>query len=373
MSETCKLGFGFMRLPLNEENNSKDIDYESVNGLVDTFINEGGYYFDTGYQYHGGNSETAIRECVIKRYPRESVMIADKMPIYAMKSTDDPDEIFNTQLERCGVTYFDYYLVHNTADVFYNGVCKQLKVFDYLRQQQREGKIRKLGVSHHDTPEVLESVIRENPEIEFVQLQLNYVDWTSTAVRAMECYEVARKYDLEVIVMEPLKGGTLAHVPDNVSNLFYDYNNMSPVYWALSFLLNLDGVEVILSGMGDESQLCENLEICNNFRKFDECELSVIDEARNLINDSVEVACTYCDYCAKYCPMNIPISKYFSLYNDAKQAVIDQMLQSLYYDNYAKEFEKASSCIECSACENVCPQHLNIIDELKNVVEKLET
>lgn len=367
-----KLGFGFMRLPLKEENQPSNIDYKKVNKLVDTYINGGGNYFDTGYNYHEQNSETAIRKCVIERYPREQVRIADKMPIYSMTLNDNPEEIFQSQLDKCGVTYFDYYLVHNTAEIFYQGVCKKLNIFSFLKRMKEEGKIRKIGISHHDTPETLETVLNENPEIEFVQLQLNYLDWTNTAVRAKECFEIVRKHDLDVIVMEPLKGGTLAQVPQSTEKLFMEYNNKSPIQWAFSYLLNMEGIDVILSGMNTETQIRENIQTFNEFKPLTQDELDIISKARELLNDAIEIPCTYCDYCAKQCPKNIPISKYFSIYNDAKQAVIKQMLQSLYYNNYAMQYAKASECIECGACEKVCPQHINITEELKNVVNELE-
>lgn len=366
-----KLGFGFMRLPLKEENNSSMIDYETINKLVDIYIEMGGNYFDTGYNYHGGNSETAVRKCVVERYPREKIRIADKMPIYSMTEHDNPEEIFQTQLNKCGVNYFDYYLVHNTAKIFYQDVCKRLNIFSFLKKMKEEGKIGKIGISHHDTPEVLETVLEENPEIEFVQLQLNYLDWTNTAVRSKECYEVVRKHNLDVMVMEPLKGGTLAQLPPNIENHFKKYDK-SPISWAFSYLLNKEGIDIILSGMNKETQIRENIQIFNDFKPLTQDEQDIIKKARDLLNETIEIPCTYCDYCAKECPKNIPISKYFSLYNNTKQTVVKQGLPILYYKNYAKQYEKASECIECGACEKVCPQHINIIEELKKVVHELE-
>ncbi|MBE6486837.1 MAG: 4Fe-4S dicluster domain-containing protein [Methanosphaera stadtmanae] len=366
-----KLGFGFMRLPIINGDVSQ-IDYNKVNTLVDYYIENGGRYFDTGFNYHNGKSEEAIKKCVIDRYSRDEVLIADKMPIYGMTINDNPENIFQTQLERCGLDYFDYYLVHNTSDLFYNGVCKQLNVFDYLREFKKEGLINKLGISHHGTPEALNQVLTENQDIEFVQLQINYVDWKNDAVQAKKCYEIVKDNGLDVFVMEPLKGGNLVNVPEKVEKLFQSYNQKSPVNWALSYVLNLSSVALVLSGMSDLKELQENMSIVKDFKTMNNDELEIIKQARDIINDSIEIPCTYCDYCFKYCPKQIPISKYFSIFNDEKQSKVDQMLNYLYYDNYAEKFTKASSCVKCGACEKVCPQQINITEELEKVVNLFE-
>ena len=364
-----KLGFGFMRLPLVD---NSQIDYNKVNELVDCYIENGGRYFDTGYNYHNGKSEEAIRKCVIERYPRSDVLIADKMPIYGMKNSDNPDDIFKTQLNRCGVDYFDYYLVHNTSDQFYNGVCKYLNVFDYLNKTKSEGLINHLGISHHGTSEALTQVLDENPEIEFVQLQINYLDWNNNAVQAKECYDIVKEHKLDVFVMEPLKGGNLVNIPEKAEKLFMDYNQKTPIDWALSYVLNLNCVSLVLSGMNDITQIEENINVAKKFKSLSNEELDVINQVREIINDSIEIPCTYCDYCYEYCPKYIPISKYFSLFNDEKQSNVDQMLNFLYYNNYAQKYTYASECIKCGACENVCPQHIPITDELEKVIGLFE-
>lgn len=366
-----KLGFGFMRLPLIDDNPSK-INYNKVNELVDYFIEHGGNYFDTGFHYHNGKSEEAIKKCVIERYPRRKVRIADKMPIYGMRRRDNPQEIFNTQMEKCGVDYFDYYLVHNTSDIFYNGICKKLNVFDFLNSAKSDGLINNLGISHHDTSDVLKQVLEENPEIEFVQLQINYVDWLNNAVQAKECYELVKDYGLDVFVMEPLKGGNLINVPETVNNLFRKYNQKSPADWALSYVLNLNSVSMVLSGMNEITQIKENIEVVKSFKGLDDDELKIISQARDMINDLIEIPCTFCDYCAEYCKKKIPISRYFSLYNDEKQSNVDQMLNFLYYNNYAEKYAKASDCVVCGACEKVCPQHIEISSELEKIAELFE-
>lgn len=369
--DDLRLGFGFMRLPtLNDD--PSDIDYQKVNGLVDYFIDNGGSYFDTGFHYHNGKSEEAIRKCVVERHSRDKIQITDKMPIYGMRRRDKPWEIFNTQLERCGVDYFDYYLIHNTANIFYNGICKKLDVFGFANDAKKEGMIDNLGISHHDTAEVLKQVLDENPEIEFVQLQINYVDWLNNAVRAKECYELVEDYGMDVFVMEPLKGGNLINVPREAEELFNDYNQKSPVNWALDYVLNLKSVKLVLSGMSELDHVSENIDIVKNFNGWGDDELDIIARARDIINDSTAIPCTFCDYCAEHCRKGIPISKYFALYNDEMSSNVDQMLNFLYYDNYAEKHSKASECVACGACEKVCPQHIEIGSELEKVAGLFE-
>ncbi len=363
-----RLGFGFMRLPTDDEG----INYEELNPMVDYYIEHGGKYFDTGYQYHNGKSEEAIRKAVIERYPRDEVLIADKMPIYIMSNDDNPLEIFNTQLERCGVDYFDYYLVHNTSEAFYTGVCKELEVFDTLKELKKEGKIRKIGISHHDTPEILEKVITEHPEIEFIQIQVNYLDWENPAIQSKKCYEIAKKYGLPVIVMEPVKGGNLVNLPEDAEKKFKEYSDDSNASWALQFVLNMEESEIILSGMSNLQQVKDNVNTVTKFKNLDEEQEIRIKQVTEILLDSLEIPCTYCDYCGNHCPKNIPISKYFSLYNNKKQTVGNPMLHAIYYNNIAQKFEKASACIECGECEKVCPQKIEIVDNLKKVVELLE-
>lgn len=368
LNKTERLGFGFMRLPTEDD----EINYEELNQMVDYYISHGGKYFDTGYHYHNGKSEEAIRRAVIERYPREKVLIADKMPIYIMTSEDNPQEIFNTQLKRCGVDFFDYYLVHNTSEPFYEGVCKELNVFDIIKQLKREGKIRKIGISHHDTPEMLEKVLNEHPEIEFVQLQINYLDWENQAIQSRKCYETAKKYGLDVIIMEPVKGGNLVDLPPEAEKIFREYSDDTNASWAIQYALNLEQAEIILSGMSKLEHVKDNINTAKKFEKLSEKQVELIDKVKEILLDAIEIPCTYCDYCADQCPKNIPISKYFSLYNNKKQHVGNPMLHVIYYNNYVTKYEKASACIGCRECEMVCPQKIEIVDNLKKVVELLE-
>lgn len=368
MDDIGRFGFGFMRLPYN----GGDIDLDATNEMVDAYIQSGGRFFDTAYQYLGEKSESTIRKCVVERYPRDEIIISDKMPVYTMKMSDDPYEIFEEQLERCGVDYFDYYMAHDPEDRYYEGLCRKLDIFNVMKEFKRQGRIKKLGVSLHDTPEVLDKILTEHPEIEFVLLQINYKDWDSSYVQSRECYEVATNHNKPVFVMGPIKGGQLARVNKDVKRVFASHNDWPPALWALSFVLNLDNVEMILSGMSTIGEVHENMEFIRNFNKLDEDEVRIINKAKDLLENRGEIQCTTCDYCKGHCPNDIPISKCFDLYNLNKKS---DRLDSSYYDEYdlvCQEHGKASDCNECGECEQTCPQHLKISRELKKVANIFE-
>ncbi len=361
-----RFGFGFMRLPY-KKNNSTQIDTNEVNTMVDTYIESGGRYFDTGYSYLDEKSEEYLKECVVKRYPRDEILIADKMPVYQMKKTDNPEEIFETQLDRCGVEYFDYYLVHDPENKYYEGVCKDLDIFNLLKKYKKEGKIRKLGMSLHDTPEVLEKILNEHPEIEFVQLQINYDDWNSTRVQAQANYEICRKYEKPVFIMEPIQGGKLANVNEDVRKIFREYDEKTPAQWALAFVFDLENVEMILSGMHSINDVKENTEFIKNFTKLTQKEKQIINKARDIMQNTKEITCTYCNYCKDKCPQQIPISTYFKLYNQNKKSSTIEHESYEEYLKVIKDRKKASECIKCGKCEEVCPQHIKIRKELEKV------
>ena len=366
-----KLGFGFMRLPVKNEDNS-NIDFEILNQMVDKYIENGGNYFDTGFGYHNGNSEIAIRECVINRYPREKVLIADKLPLYCLKPEHNLENIFNTQLKRCGVDYFDYYMVHNTTDYF-DEVSKKLDCFGFIQKKKEEGKVKYIGLSHHDTAESLERLLNENPNVDFVQLQINYLDWDNEGIQARKCYEVARAYGKEVIVMEPLKGGTLVNIPEEAKKAFKNYNpDLSISSWGIRYCASLEGVSMVLTGMSNLEQMEDNISYMKEFKKLNRDELKIIEDVKEIIADSIAIPCTYCNYCIEHCPNNIPIPKFFALYNDAKQAIDIQVLYYIYYNNFAQKGGKASDCDYCGECNEHCTQHLDIPDYLEDVKELLE-
>ncbi len=368
-----RLGMGCLRLPLLDENDQMSIDYETLEKNIDLFMANGYNYYDTSYIYHGELSEVALGKALVDRYPRDSFLLSTKMPIKFMKQKEDMERIFEEQLKKCHVDYFDFYLIHAISKDAYED-CKKWDTFEFLKQKRAEGKFREFGVSLHDKPDFLDLILTEHPEIDFVVEQLNYIDWENPGVCSKEIYEVAEKHGKPVVVMEALKGGTLVNIPDEAVKLMKDYNpDASIASWGLRFVGSLPNVRVVLSGMPATENVIDNMKTFDDFKPLNEEEYKILDQVVEIINSKTVVPCTYCRYCESQCPMNIDIPDYFALANDQARLPLDNptlpMTQAFYYGSYIEQGRgPASACVKCGQCMKVCPQHLNIPDYLENVV-----
>ena len=371
-----KLGFGLMRLPLKDKSNAADVDMEQVKQMVDLFMEKGFTYFDTAWMYNGFASEKAAKEALVDRYPRESFTLATKLHASFLDSLEDRDKIFNAQLEKTGAGYFDYYLIHgiegNTLPKY-----EELDCFQWLLHKKEEGLVKHAGFSFHDTPEVLDEILEKYPEMEFVQLQINYLDWESQWVQSRACYEVAVKHGKPIIVMEPVKGGTLARIPEDAEKLFLGYDNEKSVpSWAIRFAASLPNVMLVLSGMSSPSQMQDNLSYMEDFEPLSEDGKDLCFKVADIINSQIAIPCTGCSYCTEGCPKKIAIPQYFSMYNEDMREHLDEKGWTVNFTNYsvlAHKFGKAGDCIACGQCEGVCPQHLSIVDFLKKVAGHYES
>ena len=366
-----RLGFGLMRLPLTNPEKEDSIDIELMEKMADAFLERGFTYFDTAWMYCGGKSEEAAGKAIVTRNDRSSFTLTSKLPAYMLKEEADRDKIFDEQLRRTKAEYFDYYLLHDvngeTIETF-----RKLNCFEWALQKKKEGKIKTFGFSFHDGPELLDEILTEHPEVEFVQLQINYLDWESLGICSRRCYETVIKHNKKVIVMEPVKGGTLAKVPDKVEKLFRSVHpDWSPASWAIRFAASLDGVMVVLSGMSNMEQMLDNTGYMQDFTPLNDEEKAVCLKAAEIINEIVTIPCTGCSYCTVNCPMNIPIPKYFSLYNsdinEKKLTGNSWTSQCGYYSIITKNYSSPMDCLKCGECEKMCPQHLNIREYLEDV------
>lgn len=358
-------GFGCMRLPMKD----KEIDYEQMNEMVDIFMKEGFNYFDTARVYHEGYSEVAVRKCVAERYPRESFVLTDKLSDSLFKSEEEVKPLFEKQLESCGVEYFDFYLLHAQTRTLFEKY-KKCRAYEQAFELKAEGKIKHVGLSFHDTAEVLDQILTEYPQLEVVQIQLNYVDFDDPAVQSRKCYEVCRKHNKPVIVMEPVRGGYLANLPDEGKKIIESLRGGSAASYAIRFAAGFDNVMMVLSGMSNLEQLRDNLSYMKDFKPLDETELEAVNKVCDVFRSMHLISCTSCRYCIDGCPKEISIPDLFSCMNTKK--MYNDWNADYYYDVYTQNHGKASDCIECGKCEKACPQHLEIRSLLKTVVEEFE-
>ena len=365
--EIKKLGFGLMRLPKKDG----EIDIEQTKEMVDLFMKKGFTYFDTAYVYDDGKSEEATKLALVDRYPRESFQLATKLPIWDRKNT--PEEIkqrFYTSLERTGAGYFDYYLLHclNNSN---RDIHEDYGTWDFVRELKEKGLVRHYGFSFHDTAEILDEILTAHPEAEFVQLQINYIDWESEKIQSRKCYEVARKHNKPVIIMEPVKGGALATLPDDCAEILKELHlEASIASWAVRYAASLDNVITVLSGMSNIEQMNDNLSYMENFEKLNKTEQEALARVTEKLEKIPQIPCTNCKYCIKGCPQEIPINRIFSALNFYdKYNNLDSAKWR--YKEAVEGKSTAGMCIGCGQCEDICPQHIEIIDNLKRATEIL--
>lgn len=369
LSTMPKLGFGLMRLPQKDGK----IDIEQVCRMADAYLDAGMNYFDTAYVYHDGHSEEAVKEALAKRYPRDRFMVATKLPAWQLKEEADRDRIFSEQLERCGLDYFDFYLLHSVEDGNNGDTYERLRCYDWALEKKAQGKIRHFGFSFHGSPEYLEKTLDAHPEIEFVQIQLNYADWENPVVRSGRLYDILHRRHIPMIIMEPVKGGTLAKLPPELEAKYRAFRpDASAASWALRFVGSLPGVMTILSGMSAEDQMLDNIRTFSHFEPLSDEEKALIDEVRSIMLDKPLIGCTSCRYCTPGCPRHIAIPDVFravntmTLYNDVFRP------RAFYAGLLSQGCGKASDCIACGQCEGVCPQHLPIIELLKDAAARFD-
>lgn len=356
-----KLGFGCMRLKMTGD----AVDYQEFNRMIDAFIAAGFNYFDTAHGYIDGKSETAIRDCLVARYPRQAYILANKLSAWYFEKEEDIVPLFETQLRQCGVEYFDFYLFHCLTRESYTK-HKACNSFATVKKLKEQGKIKHIAMSFHDTADVLDRILTEQPDMEAVQLQINYLDYDDPSVQSKKCYDVAVKHGKKVIVMEPIKGGQLVNLPEKAAQAFDALGNGSYASYALRYAAGFPAVEMVLSGMGDMQMMQDNIHTFSPFIPLNEEELTVTDRAREWIRQARQIPCTKCNYCAEVCPANIPISKLFAVYNRFLTA---QITKDEAKALFPQDAALASACLKCGKCESICPQNIAIRQQLEKIAE----
>ena len=359
-------GFGYMRLPMNGD----EVDIEQTKQMVDYFLENGFNYFDTVHGYLEGKSEKAIKTCLADRHKRDEFILTNKLTNFYFKKEEDIRPLFEQQLEACGVEYFDYYLMHaQSAEIF--KYFKELHAYETAFALKEEGKIKHVGISFHDRAEVLDAILTEYPQIEVVQIQFNYLDYEDPAVQSKKCYEVCRKHNKPVLVMEPVKGGSLVNLPEEAKKVLEDLHGGSPASYAIRFAAGFEGIEMVLSGMSTLEQMKDNLSFMKDFKPLTEEEHAAVKKVCDIIHSKNLIPCTACRYCIDGCPKHISIPDLFACMN-TKQIYHDWNADYYYNNVHTVDHGKASDCVECGKCEKACPQHLKIRELLKEVAKGFE-
>lgn len=354
-------GFGCMRFPKVDG----EIDYEETKKMVDAFLEHGFNYFDTAHGYLEGKSEIALRECLTSRYPREAYILTNKLSTNYFTKNEEIRPLFASQLEACGVDYFDFYLMHaQDKNIF--AKYKECRAYETALEFLKEGRIKHFGISFHDKADVLEEILTEYPQIEVVQIQLNYVDFDDPSVESRKCLEVCRKYGKPAIIMEPVKGGSLVKLPDEAQKVFDELHGGSNASYAIRFAASQEGVMMVLSGMGNMEMVNDNVSYMKEFQPLNAKEKEAVQKVCDIFKSMGTIPCTACRYCTEVCPQKIAIPALFACYNSKK--IFNNWNAEFYYsDIHTKNGGKPSDCIRCGKCENICPQHLKIRDLLKTV------
>ncbi len=359
-------GFGCMRFPMK----GKEVDYEQTSKMIDTFLENGFNYFDTAHGYIDGQSEIALRECLVKRYPREDYILVNKLTTYYFEKEEEIRPLFESQLEACGVDYFDFYLLH-AQNAEYFEKYKKVRAYEIAFELKEEGKVKHVGISFHDKAEVLDQILTEYPNIEVVQIQFNYVDYDDVGIESRKCYEVCVKHNKPVIVMEPVKGGGLVNLPKEAQDVFDKLDGGSNASYAIRFAASFDHMMMVLSGMSNMEQMEDNISFMKDFSPLTEKEFEAIWEVCKIFKSQDLIPCTACRYCMDVCPKKIAIPDLFADMN--AKALYQDWNSDSYYEIHVYGNGKASDCIQCGKCEKACPQHLKIRKLLVDVAETFET
>ena len=354
-------GFGCMRLPMKDG----EVDKVEFSKMVDAFIKAGFNYFDTAHGYIDGKSEKAVKECLTDRYDREEYVLANKLSAWFFEKEEEVLPLFEEQLRICGVEYFDFYLFHALDSELYEK-HKRCNSFEIVKKLHAEGRVKNIAMSFHDTADVLDMILTEHPEIEYVQLQINYLDYDDPGVQSKACYDVAVKHGKKVMVMEPVKGGALVNLPDPAIEEFKKLGDAAPVSYALRYAASYPEVFMVLSGMGNMDMMMSNIATMHPFVPLNEEELLATDRARDIIRQYNQIPCTKCRYCAEVCPVDMPIADMFAVYNDYALAHVSRDDTK---ERLAAFLVKPADCIDCGRCEEICPQSINIRERVKKLTK----